>query len=123
MTGDGRGSSPGKIRSGAASGHRREWIPSVYRGGLSACVLAGGLVPRQVKAPLEESAGKVSVLLQSYIGGARPSSFTLASDTNYVAQNAGRVSRAIFEIALRKGWCALARTMLEISKSVDKRVW
>lgn len=78
---------------------------------------------RQVKAPLEESAGKVNVLLQSYIGGARPASFTLSSDTNYVAQNAGRVSRAIFEISLRKGWCSLALTMLEISKAVDRRVW
>lgn len=77
----------------------------------------------QVRAPLEESAGKVNVLLQSYIGGERPKSFTLSSDTNYVAQNAGRVSRAIFEIALRKGWCGLASTMLEISKAIDRRVW
>lgn len=77
----------------------------------------------QVRAPLEESAGKVNVLLQSYIGGERPKSFTLASDTNYVAQNAGRVSRAVFEIALRKGWCGLALTMLEISKAIDRRVW
>ncbi|CAM9493706.1 unnamed protein product [Ectocarpus sp. 12 AP-2014] len=79
--------------------------------------------PLEVRAPLEESAGKVNVLLQSYIGGERPKSFTLASDTNYVAQNAGRVSRAVFEIALRKGWCGLALTMLEISKAVDRRVW
>ncbi|CAM9601882.1 unnamed protein product, partial [Hapterophycus canaliculatus] len=77
----------------------------------------------KVRAPLEESAGKVNVLLQSYIGGDRPKSFTLASDTNYVAQNAGRVSRAVFEIALRKGWCGLALTMLEISKAIDRRVW
>ncbi|CAM9807850.1 unnamed protein product, partial [Scytosiphon promiscuus] len=79
--------------------------------------------PLEVRAPLEESAGKVNVLLQSYIGGERPKSFTLASDTNYVAQNAGRVSRAVFEIALRKGWCGLALTMLEISKAIDRRVW
>lgn len=65
----------------------------------------------------------MNVLLQSYIGGGKPASFTLASDTNYVAQNAGRVSRAIFEITLRKGWCSLALTMLEISKAIDRRVW
>ncbi|CAM9532103.1 unnamed protein product, partial [Discosporangium mesarthrocarpum] len=81
------------------------------------------ICPLEVKAPLEESAGKVNVLLQSFIGGLRPSSFTLVSDTNYVAQNAGRVARAIFEISLRKGWCALAMTMLNISKAVDRRAW
>ncbi len=75
----------------------------------------------QPKAPLEESAGKVSVLLQAYIGRQRPTSFTLVSDTNYVAQNGARVARALFDIALKKGFSSLATAYLRIAKAIDRR--
>lgn len=58
--------------------------------------------PMDVIGPVEESAGKANVLLQAYISQGKLSGFTVISDTNYVAQNAGRICRALFEVALRK---------------------
>jgi len=55
-----------------------------------------------VIAPIEESAGKANVLFQTYISQGKLTGFTVISDTNYVAQNAGRVGRALFEVCLRK---------------------
>jgi activating signal cointegrator complex subunit 3 len=52
--------------------------------------------PLGVKIPVEEFSGKCSVLIQSYISCAKVNSFTLISDTNYIASNAGRVARALF---------------------------
>ena len=43
-----------------------------------------------VKASSDDTAGKVNTLLQAYINRSRVQSFTLQSDTNYVAQNASR---------------------------------
>lgn len=76
----------------------------------------------QIKIPLQETAGKVNVLLQSYLSQSKISSFTLQSDTNYVAQNAGRITRALFEICLKRGWSTLAGHYLEMCKSIDRRV-
>ena len=52
-------------------------------------------------APIEESAGKANVLFQTYISQGKLTGFTVISDTNYVAQNAGRIGRALFEVSLR----------------------
>eukprot|EP00953_Heterococcus_sp_UTEX-ZZ885_P041994 21382-Heterococcus_DN1.PRE.2 len=48
---------------------------------------------------------------------------TLHSDGNYIAQNAARVARALFEITLRKGWSSVARSLLQLSKAIDRRAW
>ncbi len=66
----------------------------------------------RVKIPIEETAGKVNVLLQNYLSQSRITSFTLQSDTNYVAQNAGRIARALFELCLKRGWSTLAGTLI-----------
>ena len=58
----------------------------------------------RVRGPVEDTAGKVGVLLQNYIDQTRINSFTLQSDSNYVAQNAGRIARALFEICIKKGY-------------------
>jgi activating signal cointegrator complex subunit 3 len=75
-----------------------------------------------VTGAVEDTAGKVNVLLQSYIDQHRVKSFTLISDTNYVAQSAGRISRALFEICLKRGWASMANLFLALSKSIDRRV-
>jgi replicative superfamily II helicase len=75
-----------------------------------------------VKGPVEETAGKVNVLLQGYCNQSRINSFTLQSDTNYVAQNAGRISRALFEISMKRGWCTMANYFLNLSKCIDRRM-
>lgn len=74
-------------------------------------------------APVEEFSGKCNVLLQSYISKARVSSFTLISDTNYIASNAGRVARALFEMCLKNGNAYAAIKFLRLAKSVDHRFW
>jgi len=79
--------------------------------------------PLTVKAPVEEFSGKCCVLLQSYISSAKVNSFTLISDTNYIASNAGRVARALFEMCLKRGAAGAAMKLLRIAKSVDKRFW
>jgi len=79
--------------------------------------------PLAVKSTVDESAGKSNVLLQSFISHAKITSFTLISDTNYIASNAGRVARALFEMCLKRGMAGHAAKLLRIAKSVDKRVW
>jgi replicative superfamily II helicase len=76
----------------------------------------------KVRGPVEDTAGKVGVLLQGYVAQARVTSFTLQSDSNYVAQNAGRISRALFEICLKRGWSTMAHHYLGLSKSIDRRM-
>jgi activating signal cointegrator complex subunit 3 len=79
--------------------------------------------PFPVEGDVAHSAGKTNVLLQAAITGISPRSFTLISDTSYITQSAGRISRALFEVCLQRGWCSLAERLLELSKSIDKRLW
>lgn len=79
--------------------------------------------PLETLAPVEEFSGKCSVLLQAYISKARVTSFTLISDTNYIASNAGRVARALFEMSLKGGNAPAALKFLRLAKSIDNRFW
>ena len=72
---------------------------------------------------VENSYGKVNILLQTYISRGMVESFSLVSDHAYVAQNASRIMRGLFEMALRKGWSAMAAKLLTLSKSLDHRMW
>ncbi|KAJ0395648.1 hypothetical protein ATCC90586_003056 [Pythium insidiosum] len=72
---------------------------------------------------LDTYTGKTNVLLQALIGRARVSNFTLISDTNYVAQNASRVCRALFEICLRKHSARRAEKFLQLGNSIEQRLW
>ncbi|KAE9005249.1 Activating signal cointegrator 1 complex subunit 3 [Phytophthora fragariae] len=67
--------------------------------------------------------GKTNILLQSLIGRARVSTFTLISDTNYVAQNGSRVCRALFEICLKKNSAHKAEKFLQLAKCIDQKMW
>lgn len=67
--------------------------------------------------------GKTNVLLQSYISHANLEDFTLVSDTAYVAQNAARICRALFMIALNRRWGYQCLVLLSMCKSIEKRVW
>lgn len=71
----------------------------------------------------ENTHGKVNILLQSYVSRTSVDAFSLVSDMAYVAQNAGRIMRALFEMALRKGWPVMAGRLLEQCKALDKRLW
>ena len=76
-----------------------------------------------VKAGIETSSGKANILLQAYISRAFVEDFALSSDTNFVAQNSARIIRALFEIALSRNWGPTASTLLQLCKTVDKRLW
>ncbi|KAM6936460.1 activating signal cointegrator 1 complex subunit 3 isoform 1-T1 [Lycodopsis pacificus] len=72
---------------------------------------------------VENGYGKINVLLQTYISRGEVDSFSLISDLSYVAQNAARIVRALFEIALRKRWPAMTYRLLTLCKMIDKRLW
>jgi hypothetical protein len=54
---------------------------------------------------------------QAYTSRARVEGFSLVADMMYVAQNAPRIARALFEIVLRKKWAGAAGVLLEICKA------
>ncbi|CAK7266124.1 Pre-mRNA-splicing helicase BRR2 [Sporothrix epigloea] len=82
-----------------------------------------GRVPIPVKEGIEEPHAKINVLLQAYISRLRLDGLALMSDMVYVTQSAGRILRAVFEITLKKGWAAVAKTALDLCKMAEKRMW
>ena len=75
------------------------------------------------KATMADRVGKVNLLLQVYISRARCEAFSLVADGSYISQNASRICRALFELALKRGWPTLSELLLTLSKAVDLRVW
>lgn len=80
-------------------------------------------VPIPIKEGIDEPSAKVNVLLQAYITQLKLEGFALASDMVYVSQSAGRLLRALFEVALSRGWAQLAERTLGLCKMVDKQMW
>ncbi|KND03788.1 uncharacterized protein SPPG_01244 [Spizellomyces punctatus DAOM BR117] len=76
-----------------------------------------------VKGGVDTNYGKTNILLQSYISRAHIEDFALVSDTAYVAQNAARILRALFQIALNRNWGPASSVILSLCKAVDKRMW
>ncbi|KAJ5999523.1 hypothetical protein N7451_007333 [Penicillium sp. IBT 35674x] len=66
---------------------------------------------------------KTNILLQSYISRAKLEDFALVSDTGYVAQNAARICRALFMIALNRRWGYQCQVLLSLCKSIEKQIW
>jgi len=50
------------------------------------------------------------------VSRARVDSFSLTADMMYVSTNAPRIARAVFEIALRRGWSGTAELALRLCK-------
>lgn len=74
---------------------------------------------------ITDSRDKVFVLIQAFVSRANIKSFTLVSDVNYIAANAGRVARALFEMCLKMkpSKAGPALKLLRIAKSIDNRLW
>ncbi|KAL8832237.1 MAG: hypothetical protein Q9170_004958 [Blastenia crenularia] len=66
---------------------------------------------------------KTNILLQSYISRARLEDFALVSDSAYVAQNAARICRALFMIALNRRWGHQCAVLLSLCQSIEKQIW
>ncbi|CAE7137246.1 unnamed protein product [Rhizoctonia solani] len=74
-------------------------------------------------SPIDTVDGKVNVLLQAYISKAQIQDFALVSDMAYVAQNGGRIIRALLEIAVSRKFAATATNLAQMSLAVEKRIW
>lgn len=72
---------------------------------------------------IETTKGKVSCLLQAYISHAHISSHSLISDLMYIAQNATRIGRGLFEYSLRRGWATTALNLLKVCKMLELQMW
>ncbi|KAF8914047.1 Sec63 Brl domain-containing protein [Gymnopilus junonius] len=80
-------------------------------------------VPCEVKGGTDTNAGKVNTLLQGYISREMVEDFALVSDMAYVAQNAGRIVRALLEMAISKKWANVTSVLMNMSKSIETRLW
>ncbi|KAF5832046.1 Sec63 Brl domain-containing protein [Dunaliella salina] len=95
---------------------REEEMPEVEKLSREAC-------PFDVKGGIENKHGKANILLQASVSRARVESFSLVADMMYMATNAPRILRAVFEIALRRKWSSLAETCLTLCKCMEHKLW
>lgn len=79
--------------------------------------------PIPVNEAVDDPLAKVNILLQAYISKLRLDGFALMADMVYVVQSAGRLFRAMYDLALRRKWSRLAKTLLDISKMIERRLW
>lgn len=77
--------------------------------------IAGGAV--------ETTEGKVSCLLQAYISQSFIECHSLISDLMYIAQNATRIGRGLFEYSLKRGWPITTLNLLKVCKMLELRTW
>eukprot|EP01127_Copromyxa_protea_P004841 TRINITY_DN1465_c0_g2_i1.p1 TRINITY_DN1465_c0_g2~~TRINITY_DN1465_c0_g2_i1.p1 ORF type:complete len:2175 (-),score=565.90 TRINITY_DN1465_c0_g2_i1:144-6668(-) len=80
-------------------------------------------VPIPIKESMEEPSAKINVLLQAYISRLELDGFSLVSDMVFIRQSAGRIMRCLFEIALKRGWAALAERCLKYCQMIERRMW
>ncbi|KAI0033767.1 Sec63-domain-containing protein [Vararia minispora EC-137] len=81
------------------------------------------IAPCTVKDFVLNREGKVNILLQAYISNARIEDFALVSDCAYVAQNGGRIVRALLEMAISRKWANVTAVLIGLSKAIEKRLW
>jgi antiviral helicase SLH1 len=80
-------------------------------------------VKTEVEGGNDVAYAKTNILLQSHISRARLEDFALVSDSAYVAQNAARICRALFMIALNRRWGYQCLVLLSLCKSIEKQIW
>lgn len=74
------------------------------------------------KESFNEAHTKVLCLLEAYLKHRQIKTFSLISDMAYVVQNAARLLRAMFDIALQKNYAYLAKNCLAWCQILDKRL-
>ncbi|PFH61042.1 hypothetical protein XA68_18359 [Ophiocordyceps unilateralis] len=85
--------------------------------------LKNNVAPCDVDGGIDTPQTKTNVLLQSFISRQQPEDFALSNDMNYVAQQSGRICRALFMLALNRRWGHQCLVLLTLSKSIEKRIW
>lgn len=81
------------------------------------------IIPCDVDGGIDTPQAKTNILLQAYISRAQPEDFALSNDLNYVAQQSGRICRALFMMALNRRWGHQCLVLLTMAKSIEKRIW
>ncbi|CAB3373375.1 Hypothetical predicted protein [Cloeon dipterum] len=76
-----------------------------------------------VKGGPDNIHGKVNILLQAHLSKGFIKSFSLISDKCYVTDNAARIARALFDLALKHGDAILSNRTLKIAKMMEKQLW
>ncbi|KAG7661704.1 brr2 [[Candida] subhashii] len=79
--------------------------------------------PIPIKEQAHEVVAKINVLLQTYISRLSLEGYALISDMIYITQSASRLLRALYEIAVLKKWSSLSKSLLDICKMVENRMW
>jgi activating signal cointegrator complex subunit 3 len=79
--------------------------------------------PVDVRGGPENVHGKVNILLQCYVSRQRFESFALTMDAAYIADNAPRICRALFELCLKRGWSSMSDLLLNLCKALEHRCW
>ncbi|RKP31638.1 Sec63-domain-containing protein [Metschnikowia bicuspidata] len=79
--------------------------------------------PYEVAAERDSAAWKSNVLLQAHVLQRAVTDLALVADCHYVAQNAARICRALFLVAVDRCWGHFAKVMLLLCKALDRRVW
>lgn len=80
-------------------------------------------VPCAVEGGIDTPQAKTNILLQSYISKEQLDDFALMNDMNYVAQQSGRICRALFMLALNRRWGYQCLVLLTLAKSIERRIW
>ncbi|KAI0185389.1 Sec63 Brl domain-containing protein [Xylaria flabelliformis] len=76
-----------------------------------------------VPGGIDTPQAKTNILLQSYISRVQPEDFALSNDLNYVSQQAARICRALFMIALNRRWGYQCLVLQTLAKSIERRLW
>ncbi|CCK71247.1 ATP-dependent RNA helicase BRR2 KNAG_0G01900 [Huiozyma naganishii CBS 8797] len=79
--------------------------------------------PIPLKDEMDDPLTKTNVLLQAYISNITFDGLALNADMIFIQQSAGRLFRAMFELCRKKQWSQPTKTLLNICKSVDWRMW
>lgn len=79
--------------------------------------------PIPVKEDIDDPLAKVNILLQSYISRLKFEGFALNADMTFIMQNAARLLRALYEFALIKRSSLTTKSLLNLCKMVERRMW
>lgn len=80
--------------------------------------------PVKINGDLLSPTAKCNLLLQTHISrGDLLGNPTLASDSHYITQSAGRITRALFELVLKRNKAHLASRLLAFTIMVERQCW
>ncbi|KAK2964852.1 putative U5 small nuclear ribonucleoprotein 200 kDa helicase [Blattamonas nauphoetae] len=80
-------------------------------------------IPIPIKEQPDDPIAKTIVLLQAHISRLPLVGSHLHSDMVYIKQNAARIFRALFELALRRRIAPVTLRTLQFAKSVQRQMW